>query len=78
MVYAFETLKEPPPKGQVVTLKKLWQFDFDPSGPKENVHQYNKNSREGPSNFYGMPVFSKIVFTLRAAATRSGARTRPG
>lgn len=57
MVYAFETLKETPPKGQVMKLKKIWQFDFDPSGPKENVHQYNKNSREGPSNFYGMPVF---------------------
>ena len=38
-------------------LKKVWQFDFDPAAPKENVHRYNTNRREGPSNIYGMPVF---------------------
>jgi len=38
-------------------LKKVWQFDFDPAAPKANVHRYNTNRREGPSNIYGMPVF---------------------
>jgi outer membrane protein assembly factor BamB len=38
-------------------LKKVFQFDFDPGAPKENIHQYLSNRREGPSNFYGMPVF---------------------
>jgi len=41
------------------TMHKVWQFDFDPAAPKENVHRYNSNRREGPSNFYGMPVFYK-------------------
>jgi len=40
----------------VSILKKVWQFDFDPEAPKTNVHQYNSNRREGPSDFYGMPV----------------------
>jgi outer membrane protein assembly factor BamB len=38
-------------------LRKVWQFDFDPAAPKTNVHRYNSNRREGPSNFCGMPVF---------------------
>ena len=38
-------------------LKKVFQFDFDPTAPKKNIHQYLSNRREGPSNFYGMPVF---------------------
>jgi outer membrane protein assembly factor BamB len=41
----------------VAFLQKVWQFDFDPAAPKTNVHLYNSNRREGPSNFYGMPVF---------------------
>jgi outer membrane protein assembly factor BamB len=39
------------------SLRKVWQFDFDPGAPKTNVHRFNSNRREGPSNFYGMPVF---------------------
>jgi outer membrane protein assembly factor BamB len=38
-------------------LKKVWSFDFDPTAPKENVHKYNTNRRESPSNIYGFPVF---------------------
>jgi len=38
-------------------LRKVWQFDFDPAAPKEDVHRFNSNRREGPSNMYGMPVF---------------------
>jgi len=39
------------------SLRKVWQFDFDPAAPKTNVHRYNSNRRESPSNFFGMPVF---------------------
>lgn len=38
-------------------LKKLFEYDFDPTGPKTEVHRFTTNRREGPSNFYGMPVF---------------------
>ena len=38
-------------------LAKVWQFDFDPAAPKTNVHQYNSNRRESPSDIFGMPVF---------------------
>ena len=40
-------------------LKKVWQFDFDPTAPKTNVHRFNSNRRESPSNIYGMPVFDR-------------------
>lgn len=45
------------PTEQVQNLKRIWRFDFDPVAPKANVHRYNSNRQEGPSNFYGMPVF---------------------
>jgi outer membrane protein assembly factor BamB len=57
IVYAFEALTTPPPPGEVGKLKKVWSFDFDPTGPKENVHQYNSNRQVSPSNIYGLPVF---------------------
>ena len=38
-------------------LKKVWQFDFDPTAPKKDIHRYSTNRRESPSNIYGMPVF---------------------
>lgn len=56
VVYAFEPLGQKPPPGQVARLRKVWSFDFDPGAPKENVHRYNSNRRESPSNIYGMPV----------------------
>jgi len=40
----------------VRSLRKVWSFDFDPTAPKEDVHRYNSNRRESPSNIYGMPV----------------------
>ena len=46
-----------PPLQSPAFLRKVWQFDFDPAAPKTNVHRYNSNRHEGPSNFYGMPVF---------------------
>lgn len=42
---------------QIAKLKKVWQFDCDPISPKENVHRYNGNRRESPSNIKSMPVF---------------------
>jgi len=59
MLYGFEPLTKKLAAGEVATLKKVWQFDFDPSAPKQEVHRFNSNKREGPSNFYGMPVFEK-------------------
>jgi len=59
IVYAFETVSRNPPEGEVSKLKKVWQFDFDPAAPKENIHKFTSNRREGPSNFYGMPVFDQ-------------------
>jgi outer membrane protein assembly factor BamB len=56
VVYGFEPLNPDYASDQVATLKKVWQFDFDPEGPKENVHRFNSNRRESPSNIYGMPV----------------------
>jgi outer membrane protein assembly factor BamB len=38
-------------------LSRVWQFDFDPKAPKTNVHRYNSNRQESPSDFFGMPVF---------------------
>src|SRR5207247_7328873 len=56
IVYAFETLRSDPPPGELAKLKKVWQFDLDPAGTKEDVHRYSSNQREGPSDSYGMPM----------------------
>jgi outer membrane protein assembly factor BamB len=56
VVYAFEPFSGKPGTS-VAKLKKLWQFDCDPGGPKENVHRYNGNRKEGPSNIKSLPVF---------------------
>lgn len=60
IVYGFEPL---PPGNAARTksdrpakLKKVFEFDPDPNAPKSEVHRYNTNRREGPSNIYGMPV----------------------
>jgi outer membrane protein assembly factor BamB len=57
IVYAFEPVTKAPPAGEVAKLKKVWQFDIDPTAPKTEVHRFTTNKREGPSNIYGMPVF---------------------
>lgn len=57
VIYAFEPVPKSPSPTTVITLKKVFQFDFDPTAPKTNVHKFNGNRREGPSNIYGMPVF---------------------
>ncbi|HWX21643.1 MAG TPA: PQQ-binding-like beta-propeller repeat protein [Candidatus Binatia bacterium] len=57
VLYGFEPLQSAPPPGEVVSLKRVWRFDCDPAGPKENVQRYNSNRREGPSNIKSTPVF---------------------
>lgn len=39
------------------TLKKVFEFDFDPTAPRADVHKFNSNRQQSPSNIYGMPVF---------------------
>jgi len=58
VLYGFEPLRTLPPPGEVVPLKRVWRFDCDPTAPKEQVHKYNSNRREGPSNIKSTPVFS--------------------
>ena len=38
-------------------LKKVFEFDFDSTAPRTNVHRFTQNRRESPSNLFGMPVF---------------------
>ena len=59
VVYGFEPLAtNSSPSGTTPEkLRKIFQFDFDPGGPKSEVHRYTTNRREGPSNIFGMPVF---------------------
>jgi outer membrane protein assembly factor BamB len=58
-VYAFEPLPAEfrPLGNHPETLKKVWEFDFDPTSPKTNVHEFITNRKESPSNMFGMPVF---------------------
>ena len=55
--YAFDAVRRA--GAGVAPLKKVWSFDCDPTGPKENVHEYVDNRTEGPSIIKGMPVFHK-------------------
>jgi outer membrane protein assembly factor BamB len=59
VLYAFEPVAKSAPASQTATLKKVWQLDFDPAAPKENIHSYLSNRRVSPSNIYGMPVFDQ-------------------
>ena len=56
IIYGFEPIEGKIPAAEVATLKKVFQFDPDPNAPKTDVHRYNSNRREGPSNIHGMPV----------------------
>jgi outer membrane protein assembly factor BamB len=57
--YAFEAVSQTRKTVAPVELKKVWRFDCDPEGPKENVHQYKGNRTTSPVNIYGMPVFHR-------------------
>lgn len=56
--YAFNALQPPLPDTPQL-LERVWHFDCDPTAPKENVHEYSRNSKEGPSQIVAMPVFYK-------------------
>ena len=58
IVYAF-TPPAPPATDGIASLSKLWQHDPDPDAPKKDVHVYNQNRKESPSNVFGMPVFDR-------------------
>ena len=62
IVYGFEpldslALSRATDRASLAKLKKVFQFDPDPTAPKTEVHRFTTNRREGPSNIYGMPVF---------------------
>jgi outer membrane protein assembly factor BamB len=58
VVYAFEPVPADfGPGSEPMKLKKVFQFDCDPTAPKTEVHRFNSNRRESPSNIFGMPVF---------------------
>lgn len=59
ILYAFESLPQNITFDKVQTLKKVWQFDCDPTAPKTNIHDYLRNREVSPSNFMGMPVVYK-------------------
>jgi outer membrane protein assembly factor BamB len=57
VVRAFEPLAtDARPAAEPVALRQVWEFDFDPDAPKEDVHRYHQNRRQSPSNIYGAPV----------------------
>lgn len=55
--YAFKPVDPEASTGPVRPLERIWRFDCDPKGPKEEVHRYNQNREESPSNVKSMPVF---------------------
>lgn len=61
VVYAFSPVTQVSQPGtgagEVSKLRKIWWFDCDPGAPKENVHRYNSNRKESPSNIKSVPVF---------------------
>lgn len=67
VVYGFAAPTAPAPAGEkAAALRKLWQFDCDPTGPKENVHRFNGNRQEGPSNITSLPVLhdNRVYLTV--------------
>ena len=60
VVYAFEPLSTSVPSDSAPrSLKKVFQFDFDPEAPHQDIHRYIRNRQSGPSDLYGMPVFDE-------------------
>jgi len=59
IMYGFEALSQTISREQVQFFKKIWQFDCDPTAPKQDIHKYLNNRTTGPSVPYGMPVFYK-------------------
>jgi outer membrane protein assembly factor BamB len=61
ILYAFDAVSSPKEK-----LIKLWNYDGDPTAPKDSVHKYMKNREISPSNIKSMPVFkdNRVYLTL--------------
>jgi outer membrane protein assembly factor BamB len=59
VVRAFEPVASTLPPGETAPLKVVWRYDLDPDAPKENVHRFNRNTKVGPSNVFGLPVFAR-------------------
>lgn len=57
VVYAFEPIPRSNRDGGVAHLKRVFEFDFDPTAPRTEVHKFTSNRQQSPSNIYGMPVF---------------------
>lgn len=55
--YAFDAWPEDSLPTTQGFLHRVWRFDCDRTAPKENVHRFQDNRREGPSHISGMPVF---------------------
>jgi outer membrane protein assembly factor BamB len=56
IVYGFEPFKDDAASTNPATLRKVFQFDFDPNAPKTDIHKYLSNRQQGPSDLYGMAV----------------------
>lgn len=57
VVYGFDPLpRDFQPSAVPHRMRAVWKFDFDPEGPKEEVHRFTGNKATSPSNIYGMPV----------------------
>ncbi len=56
MIYSFDVVPFERAGQKIAKLQRRWEFDFDPTAPKDTVHRYHQNKKAGPSNFYGMPV----------------------
>ena len=56
IVRAFEPLSGNPETP--AELKVVWRYDLDPDAPKEEVHRFNRNTKIGPSNIFGLPVYA--------------------
>lgn len=61
VVYGFEPLAAagpgaPAAGAPAASLKRLWKYDCDPKGPKEDVHRFISNRKTSPSNIKSMPV----------------------
>jgi outer membrane protein assembly factor BamB len=58
VIYAFRSTDDrPTDSGGAGSLNKIWWYDCDPEGPKEDVHRYNGNRQVSPSNIKSTPVF---------------------
>lgn len=55
--YAFEPFGADLKHEGINYLRRIWRFDCDPEGPKENVQSYKGNRKVSASNITGMPVF---------------------